>query len=273
MPGMLLGDNGRYRVERLLHKGVDSQLYVGYDTFRDHNLIIKCLVRFPSESPWQRHRAYDRFQKSVHVQMLASAICPTNIPAVYSFMETYQCAIMQFVEGNTLLSLLNRQVAPLDEHIALTYIRDVSAVIAALHDRPQPLVHLDLKPNNLLLDRNERVWLIDFGLAQVIFSDQKSLPFTDGGSVGFAPPEQWEGVVELRSDVYALAATLYTLVTNYVPSSSTTGDHAKVLRPSAREFNPHLSIAVEELILNGLADSVTERPSAREWLQAVQALL
>jgi tetratricopeptide (TPR) repeat protein/serine/threonine protein kinase len=139
-----------------------------------------------------------------------------------------------------------------------------------MHSRtPEPVQHRDLKPANLLLDANERIWVIDFGLSKMVpvASDAAPLAVSSaGGTPGYTPPEQRRGATEPRSDVYALAVTLHQLLTGHAPWKPEP-------LPPARELNPDISPAVEALIQQGTARQVSERPTAAAFLEALNTIL
>jgi ATP/maltotriose-dependent transcriptional regulator MalT len=131
-------------------------------------------------------------------------------------------------------------------------------------------VHRDLKPDNVMLDSTERVWLIDFGLARgapSIHGNVGGEASQAAGTPGYAPPEQWRGAAEPRSDVYALAATLYHLLSGVRPPLLPRE------RPPLQQYVPQADPAIEALLAQALAADPAARPNAQSLLAAIDALL
>jgi serine/threonine protein kinase len=143
-----------------------------------------------------------------------------NIVRVYDAgrHEGYHYIAMEFVEGKSLEDLL--QAGPLDAKRAAEIVRDMARAVDHMHQAG--VIHRDLKPGNILLDKDGKPKLIDFGLAKTI--DRSSKLTRSGAAVGtpyYMPPEQVRGEgVTAQSDVYALGAILYELVVGEVPFSA-----------------------------------------------------
>jgi ATP/maltotriose-dependent transcriptional regulator MalT len=188
--------------------------------------------------------------------------------------------VIKYIAGQSLGRLLDQQTGPLPVDQALRYVRDVCTALVYMHARtPEPVLHKDIKPDNILLDAAERIWLIDFGLARTTPAQAALIAVENtqiAGTLGFTPPEQWRGAAEPRSDVYALGATLHMLLTNYQPGRS---ELAAMMQgtggglPSARQLNPAVSAAAERLIQRALAFDVADRPTAQEFLDELEAML
>jgi len=156
-----------------------------------------------------------------------------NIPQIYAVSVDGKRPFMamEFIEGGSL-----RQ-GPIPESEAARYIRDAARAVHAAHEAD--VLHRDLAPQNLLLSRERRVYVTDFGLAKRLDStDQSLLHQSVIGTPGYAAPEQLRGdtkAVDRRSDVYALGACLYHLLTGSAPF---TGPFEKV-RHEVDTRNPH----------------------------------
>ncbi len=154
-------------------------------------------------------------------------------------------------------------------------MRDICSALAYMHScKPQPVLHRDIKPENILLDIQGRVWLIDFGLSK---SASLQLELTEAqhtqgvGTLGYMPPEQLRGVTEPRSDVYALAGTLHTLLTGFEPKLTLADLEAlrvgqPIAFPPVRQRSPMASHEVEALILRAMSPSRKIAHSPRSFL-------
>src|SRR6185312_5976094 len=127
--------------------------------------------------------------------------------------------VMEYVEGNTLARLLEQSGGTLRTQDVIDWGRQICDVLIYLHGRTPPVIFRDLKPTNIMLDGHGRIKLIDFGTARH-FDLSKHTDTLKMGSIGYAPPEQYQGYGQTspQTDIYALGATLHHLLTNQDPS-------------------------------------------------------
>jgi hypothetical protein len=123
---------------------------------------------------------------------------------------------MEFIDGHTLEELLEANNGPFSERRVLGWARQLCDVLEYLHNQQPPVIFRDLKPGNIMLTRNGRIKLIDFGIAR-LFRPSGSQDTQLLGTPGFAPPEQYGSAqTDERSDIYSLAMTLAQLMTDAV---------------------------------------------------------
>lgn len=248
-------------------------MYLAYDTALRRECVIKRLHLSPRRSdpvPLLRYFEHEAL-------LLASLNTPGHptIPEIYEYLPVEHCLVMKYIAGQSLRALLNSRTEPLAEAVALRLVRDVCSALAYMHGKePEPVLHLDVKPDNILIGGDGRVWLVDFGLARGALPGERAERCA--GTPGFAPPEQWRGEAEQRSDIYALALTLYALLTNYIPRGLAL--HALITDslpslPPIVQLNPTVRPEVIRLVAWGGAPAVAERPTARQFLAAIEALL
>jgi hypothetical protein len=215
-PGQRL-DGGRYTVRGPLSRGGMGALYLAVDHCAfERSVAIKALLG-PSD---EERLAYE-------ARMLAALRHPA-IPQIFGYIQEKQQSYiaMQHVEGASLQHGLTQadegisgQPYPLEQTLA--WGAQICGALEYLASRrPYPVVHRDIKPANLVLDdASGALFLVDFGAATSVWPGRPDgahqEPF---GTPGYAPPEQYRGEAEPRSDVYALAATLYHLLTDDDPS-------------------------------------------------------
>ena len=128
--------------------------------------------------------------------------------------------VMDFVEGEDLQTLIERQRGPgLPEAQVLDWAVQLCDILSYLHNQHPPIIFRDLKPANIMLTPSGRVKLVDFGIAR-LFQATKGTDTVRMGTIGYAAPEQFggRGQTDARSDIYALGATLYHLLTGRDPS-------------------------------------------------------
>jgi hypothetical protein len=168
-----------------------------------------------------------------------------NLPAFYGFFSEGQryFMVMEYIDGYTLEELLEQNKAPFSERRVLGWARQLCDVLDYLHSQNPPIIFRDMKPGNIMLMRNGRIKLIDFGIAR-FFRSAYSQDTQLLGTPGFAPPEQYgKAQTDERSDIYALAVTLAQLLTNTL---SETGFGLKDLRAVNAQISPRVAHALEK---------------------------
>jgi len=174
------------------------------------------------------------------------------------------CIAMEYVAGEDLWKWVERR-GILSETEALNYIRKAGEAVIVVHEKG--LLHRDIKPQNIMVRDNQDAVLIDFGLARGFIPD-RTQQMTFGLTHGFAPPEQYgeSGRFAEYTDVYALAATLYYLLTRTPPTAAFMRALNHPLKPPF-EINPNISDAVNRAIMKGMEMDATKRPqSVEKWL-------
>jgi serine/threonine-protein kinase len=163
--------------------------------------------------------------------------------------------VMDYIEGANLKQLFAQQDAVLTENVAQILI-DMAVGLSHVHE--SGFMHLDFKPENVLVTRNANVRLIDFDLAQPLPEKPVKLA-TNPGTPGYMSPEQLQRLpVDVRADIFAFGVSAYELVTNHKPFPGETPGEilAAQLNPSGplplREHNPDLPVALEQVILKCL---------------------
>ncbi|HHX45136.1 MAG TPA: protein kinase [Chloroflexi bacterium] len=229
-PNLLNG--GNYRIIRSLTRGGMGQVFLAEDLRAfDRPCIVKQMIEYydPSD-PEERRRAQERFEEEGRT--LASLNHP-GVPKIYSFFAENGrfYIVMEYVEGENLETYVThiddngtvvRPVRRLQQEEVLRAIIQVARILEYLHTQPRPVVHQDIKPANLILERQlGYARLVDFGTARVEIppgaapgNGQRASIY---GTDGYAPPEQYQGKPVPRSDVFALAATAYHLLTDDDP--------------------------------------------------------
>jgi WD40 repeat protein/tRNA A-37 threonylcarbamoyl transferase component Bud32 len=257
---------GRYIIESQLGEGGIGITYLARNQ-RNQQRVIKTLKEEILNHPaWILHR--NKLRQDFRDEAVRLAVChhPHIVQIETIFDEgNLPCMVMDYIEGEDLGQRL-RRTGVLSEAEALLYIRQIGDALTLIHSKG--LLHRDLKPRNIMIcmDKSEAV-LIDFGIARE-FIPNMIQRHTVYRTPGFAPPEQYESEAPRGEyiDIYALAATLYNLLTAVVPTSADDRRHNINLEPP-QYFNPNISNRVNQAIMCGMDLESTYRPqSVQEWL-------
>ena len=206
--------DGRFEVLRLIKSGGMGAVYKATDRLLGGKTFAVKQIR-PSADPKEFQQAKSHFIGEIGVMQ---SLQHPSIPKIISsfFLGDSFFFVMEFVDGIDLAAYRKKHGTPgLPVDKVVGWAIQVLDALAYVHDRPNPIVHRDIKPSNILLDEeNNRVVVIDFGIAQA--TDP-----ADGwiGTPGYAGVEQQKGQPEPRSDLYALAATMHELLSGVRPRS------------------------------------------------------
>lgn len=254
---------GKYTLEQELGRGGFGITIKATHNYLGQPVVIKTL----NESLCQ-HPNFEEFQRKFQDEARRLALCvhPNIVRVSDFFVENGQpYMVMDYIPGKTLAEVVSGG-QPLPEAIAVHYIRQVGNALIVVHQNN--LLHRDVKPQNIMLRRDtEDVILIDFGIAREFIAGQTQV-HTNLVSDGYAPPEQYflQGKRTAATDVYGLAATLYTLLTARLPIPAMSRAQQKMATP--RELQPQLSGTVNQAVLKGMAMDIQHRPATvEEWLK------
>ena len=266
IPGAQL-QYGRYVIKKILGQGGMGTLALATDTrLADKRVVIKELVA-DHVDPAEDVRNFQR-----EVQTLSHLDHPL-IPGVTDHFQegSRYFMVQEYVEGENLDARMERIRHPMEEQDALRYTAEILDILDYLEQQKPPLVHRDIKPANIIIGaRDQRAHLVDFGIARAYTPSQARRKQTTAlGTPGYAPPEQYQGNAEPRSDLYALAATLYYLLTNRDPT-----EYPPFQFPPARTVNPLLSADIEAVLMRALTLDLNQRyQTALEMKRDIDAIL
>ena len=250
-----------YEVEELVGRGGTGEIYRALDPRLERRVALKLLAESYTEDAGFRERL-------LRESRIAASLDHPNVVPVYEAGETDDRLFiaMRFVEGSDLQALL-RSEGPLEPSRAVAIASQVADALDAAHARG--LVHRDVKPSNVLLDRQDRrehVYLADFGLTQSV-TDRGP---TDGhlvGTVDYVAPEQVRGDdVDGRADVYGLGCMLFEALTGTVPFSGVSDvaviyAHLEAPPPRASERRSSLPDTLDDVLARAMAKDPDERQS------------
>lgn len=244
---------GRFRVERRLGAGTFGEVFLGHDPALDRKVAIKSPVGEYSEETLQRYL--------IEARNLAQLQHP-GIVAIYDVGRDLQrCFIVtEYLQGSPLRDRMAKGL--IDWRTSVRIIALLAEALAHAHSRG--IMHRDIKPSNIMVTPEGRCVLIDFGLA---VNDIQATRGERAGTPSYMAPEQVRGEshwIDGRTDVYALGVVLYELLTGKRPFRSTSIESlfGKILHDSpqpARQLNPHMPQAVDEICMRALEKSRHDR--------------
>ena len=237
--------NQRYRIVNLLGQGGFGAVYRAWDLNLNTPIALKENLTTSPESVRQ-------FQ--TEARLLAGLRHP-NLPYVidhFIIPDQGQYLVMEFIEGQDLDDMLSKSTRGLDQNKVINWINGVCDALIYLHSQSPPVIHRDIKPANIKLSPGGDIRLVDFGVAKQFDPGRQTTIGARAVTQGYSPPEQYgQGITDARSDIYALGATLYALLTGVIPEESLSRRLGKTLRPP-RQINSTISSEVEQVILRAL---------------------
>jgi eukaryotic-like serine/threonine-protein kinase len=273
----------RYRLIRQIGRGGMGTVYVA----KDENLGITVAVK---ENSFTDDRLIEAFKREA--RLLASLRHPAlpQIKDHFIVENIGQFLVMEFIAGDDLETILEKrrqkiapqgEVKPFDVEQVLQWAEQLLDALDYLHTLPEPVIHRDIKPQNLKLADRNQIILLDFGLAKgkpVQMTRVTTAGSLHGYTPNYAPIEQIRGIgTDPRSDLYALGATLYHLLTGVLPVDAASradiflGGEVDPLRP-ANELNPQVPQGIADLLMKSMEQHRNNRPaSAAEMLRMLRA--
>lgn len=255
--------DGRYRIGKVIGVGGMGRVYLANDT-RLANRPVAVKEMMVGEG-LQERKAVEDFSREARV------LAPLSHPGIPNLIDYFaersrHYLVMEYIAGGDLQGWLDQRGAGtrVSEAQVLRWAREILDVLCFLHSQSPPIVYRDLKPGNIMIDQHGRAMIIDFGIARFLPPGGRG---TQIGSVGYAPPEQYLGKLEARSDLYSLGATMHHLLTGRDPQLEPPFSF-----PRVRDLAPAVSPQTEQVVMWTLEQDAEKRPaSAVAMLDALPA--
>ncbi|ABX07162.1 MAG TPA: hypothetical protein DEF47_14410 [Herpetosiphon sp.] len=232
----------RYRFVEQLGKGGFATVWLAYDQQIGGLCAVKQSIAAESE-------VVEMLEAEATI--LAGLAHP-SLPRIRDHFvhEGRACVVMDYIEGVDLSVLLATEHDGIAPKRVVEWAQQLCTAVQYIHTLPQPVLHRDIKPSNIKLTPDGRLVLIDFGIARDL--KVSSLGLRRAVTAGYSPPEQYRGQTDARSDIYALTATIYALLTGRAPLAAPARLIGESL-PAPSALRPSLPSALDQPLLRGLA--------------------
>lgn len=248
---------GRYHLMRLLGKGGMGEVYEAEDTVKDRIVALKLLPESVSHDPVFRKR----LQREAHS---AGRLQEPHVVPIHDYGEIDGLLYvdMRMIEGTDLRKMLKR-FGPVAPARAVAIVRQVASALDAAHE--SGVIHRDVKPENILITRDDFAYLVDFGIANAATDEKLTELGTAVGTYAYMAPERFTNdEVTYHADIYALACVLYECLVGSQPypgDSVSVVITAHLMQPTPRpsEVRPGIPKAFDEVIARGMAKKPADR--------------
>jgi eukaryotic-like serine/threonine-protein kinase len=253
-PGSHL-QGGRYIIKKVLGQGGMGAALLATDVRLDGKSVVIKELLSDTTDPTQLAEDVRNFTREV------STLAHIDHPLVPNVTDHFQegtryFMVQEYVDGENLETHLDNTNQPIPEREALICASEILDILDYLAQQKPPIVHRDIKPANIIIGaKDRRAHLVDFGIARADETRNAQRKQTSAlGTPGYAPPEQYQGNADPRSDLYALAATLHHLLTKRDPRN-----YPPFTYPPVRTLNAQLSPDIEMILTKALNNDINQR--------------
>ena len=249
-----------FKIIKPIGGGGMGEIYLAEETLLGRQVAIKRLSPLLTGDP----QFSERFINEARIQ--AQLIHP-NIVALLSFFihEGIYYMAMEYASGITLKDLIAR-TGPIPEQRALAIFRQIIEALSYAHSKG--IIHRDIKPSNIMIDEQDRVKLMDFGIARILGDGHLTRTGTKVGTLFYMSPEQVKAAKDIdhRSDIYSAGIVLYEVLTGRLPYTADTDSDFEVMLeivnrqiPDPREVYPYISDRMVEILINLTQKDIAKR--------------
>ncbi|MCE5002867.1 Stk1 family PASTA domain-containing Ser/Thr kinase [Staphylococcus pseudoxylosus] len=264
--------NERYKVTKKLGGGGMSRVYLAEDSILKRSVAIKA-IRIPSG---EKEEAIKRFEREVHN---LTQLSHDNIVNVFDVTEDDEnfYLVMEYIEGLTLSEYIQKN-HPLDVDTILNFINQIINGIKHAHDTK--IVHRDIKPQNILVDKNQTLKILDFGIAKALSETTMTETNHVLGTVQYLSPEQARGdITDNGTDIYSMGVVLYEMLIGKPPFSGETAvsiaiKHIQDPMPNVTDERSDIRQALSNVVLKATEKDKMERyQSVREMQNDLETVM
>jgi serine/threonine protein kinase len=257
----------RYSLLKILGKGGFSEVWLADDVWTSTKVALKFYAPGTGLDD-------EGIQLFTHEFALLSDLNHNNLlkPSHFDIYENMPFLVLTYCESGSVLKLINH----MNEECAWQFLRDVAEGLHYLHASAPPIIHQDIKPDNILIDRSGRFVITDFGIsARARNTLRRNVTnITTGGTLAYMPPERFghDPSPIKASDIYSLGATMFELLTGNLPF----GDHGGLLQKNGADIpdiKGNYSNRLKNIIYRCLAINTWDRPTAFDISRFAQKVL
>jgi outer membrane protein assembly factor BamB/tRNA A-37 threonylcarbamoyl transferase component Bud32 len=263
-PGVVLV--GRYAIQDVIGVGGMGAVYRARDLHFPNvtKLVAVKEMIIQTRDPMVRDTIVQNFEREAHILV---ALAHPSIPKIFDYFshDERSYLVLEYIHGKDLEAMLNEAPAYMPEAQIILWAIELCDVLDYLHShKPEPIIFRDMKPSNIMVNQDNHIVLVDFGIAKNFRSGQKG---TMIGTEGYSPPEQYRGDATPQADIYALGASMHHCLTRRDPRLEPPFTFAE--RP-VRQINPLISAELETVINTCLQYNPADRfPTARAMKEAL----
>jgi len=251
--GIILSN--RYQIQDVIGIGGMGSVYRARDLHFPNVVKLVAVKEMINQSPDSllRDTIVKNFEREANILVTLNH---PSIPRIFDFFthDERSYLVMELIFGKDLEAILRSTLDPIREDQVILWSIEVCDVLEYLHThRPEPIIFRDIKPQNLMINQQNHIVIVDFGIAKIFKSGQKG---TMIGTEGYSPPEQYRGEATFQTDIYALGATMHHLLTRRDPRLEAPFSFAD--RP-IRTINPNVSIELDSIITKALCYKPEDR--------------
>ena len=228
--------DGKYQILKEIGRGGMSVVYLAMDTHLNKQWAVK-EIRKKGSGKNDEIVVNSLLAEANMMKRLDHPALPRIVDIIDNGVTIY--VVMDYIEGESLDKILNEFGAQPEDKV-VEWAMQIADALSYLHGQKPPIIYRDMKPANVMLKPEGNIKIIDFGIARE-YKEQNLADTTVLGTKGYAPPEQYSGQTDPRSDIYALGMTMHHLLTGVDPRNGEA-------YASVRQWNPEVSEGVEIII-------------------------
>jgi len=247
----------RYRILKRIGGGGQAYVYLAEDTETNRKAVVKVL-RFQSFSKRHRDQELKLFSREAEI---FGKFSHSLLPVLYDFISENgrHYIIEEYIEGKSLEAILRSNTHAMKSGEVLSFLSQMLDLLKLLHSQDPPIIVRDIKPGNVVIDKEGNPHLVDFTIAREHKPGKSDT--VRMGSPGYAPPEQYKGMTDPRSDIYSLGATAYQMITRFDPSNK------PFALPGIRNLNPGADRKLEAIIKKAISMDPDDRYQTAEEMK------
>ena len=254
--------DGKYEILKLIGRGGMSKVWLAMDTHVNKQWAVKEIDKTSKE--YKNTVDEERTRREIEIM---KRLDHPALPRIVDILDKRDALyiVMDYIEGDTLLEILKTRGIP-EQETVVSWMLDVCDAISHLHSFDPPIIYRDMKPANVMLTRDQRIKIVDFGIAKDYKEGtEDTQPL---GTKGYASPEHWTKETDPRSDIYSIGKTMFHLLTGKDPTKMPLTKKF----PTIREINPELSSGLEKIIIKATEEDKNDRyQSVAELANALES--